>query len=236
MEKYGSDKPDLRFGMEFSDLTDLAKGHGFPVFDDAEYITGFAAPGLRNLYPQADRRPHGVRQAAADRRQGPHLDPPGGRRRREVLHRQILRARRGARHGRALRRQGRRPGSGPLRQEVQGPHAALRPASRSGPAARTARPKKFAPLWVVDFPLFEWDDETQRYYAVHHPFTSPKPEDIAYLDSDPGRVRANAYDFRLQRHGDRRRFDPYPRLETPGEDVRTVRLHTRRGAGPFRPS
>ena len=56
-------------------------------------------------------------------------------------------------------------------------------------------PKKFAPLWVVDFPLFEWDDETQRYYAMHHPFTSPKLEDVQYLDSDPGRVRANAYDF-----------------------------------------
>ena len=56
-------------------------------------------------------------------------------------------------------------------------------------------PKKFAPLWVIDFPLFEWDDETQRYYAVHHPFTSPKLEDVQYLDSDPGRVRANAYDF-----------------------------------------
>ena len=56
-------------------------------------------------------------------------------------------------------------------------------------------PQQFAPLWVVDFPLFEWDDETQRYYAVHHPFTSPKLEDVQYLDSDPGRVRANAYDF-----------------------------------------
>ena len=56
-------------------------------------------------------------------------------------------------------------------------------------------PQKFAPLWVGDFPLFEWDDETQRYYAVHHPFTSPKLEDGQYLDSDPVRVRANAYDF-----------------------------------------
>lgn len=56
-------------------------------------------------------------------------------------------------------------------------------------------PKKFAPLWVVDFPMFEWDEETQRFYAMHHPFTSPKPEDVQYLESDPGRVRANAYDF-----------------------------------------
>lgn len=56
-------------------------------------------------------------------------------------------------------------------------------------------PKRFAPLWIVDFPMFEWDDETQRFYAMHHPFTSPKPEDVQYLESDPGRVRANAYDF-----------------------------------------
>ncbi|MFR9660988.1 MAG: amino acid--tRNA ligase-related protein, partial [Rikenellaceae bacterium] len=54
---------------------------------------------------------------------------------------------------------------------------------------------KFVPLWIVDFPLFEWDDESGRYYAMHHPFTSPKPEDVEYLDSDPGKVRANAYDF-----------------------------------------
>ena len=93
-------------------------------------------------------------------------------------------------------------------------------------------PKKFAPLWVVDFRSSSGDDETQRYYAVLHPFTSPKPEDIAYLDSDPGRVRGQRLRLRLQRHGDRRRYDPYPRLETPGEDVRTVRLHTRRGARP----
>ena len=56
-------------------------------------------------------------------------------------------------------------------------------------------PFKFAPLWVVDFPMFEWDEETERFYAMHHPFTSPKPEDVEYLESDPGRVRANAYDF-----------------------------------------
>ncbi|MEG2612386.1 MAG: amino acid--tRNA ligase-related protein, partial [Alistipes sp.] len=56
-------------------------------------------------------------------------------------------------------------------------------------------PKKFAPMWVIDFPMFEWDEETQRFYAMHHPFTSPKLEDAQYMESDPGRVRANAYDF-----------------------------------------
>jgi aspartyl-tRNA synthetase len=58
-------------------------------------------------------------------------------------------------------------------------------------------PEVFAPLWVMDFPLLEWDDETERYHAMHHPFTSPKPEDIALIDTDPGNVRANAYDLVL---------------------------------------
>ena len=58
-------------------------------------------------------------------------------------------------------------------------------------------PHKFAPLWVVDFPMFEWDEETQRFYAMHHPFTSPKPEDIPFMESDPARVRANAYDTEI---------------------------------------
>ena len=130
MEKYGSDKPDLRFGMEFADLTDLAKGHGFSVFDDAEYITGFAATGC----------------ASYTRKQ---IDA--------------------------------------LTEYVKRPQVGRQLGLRD--------PKKFAPLWVVDFPMFEWDEETQRWYAMHHPFTSPKPEDVQYIESDPGRVRANAYDF-----------------------------------------
>ena len=82
MEKYGSDKPDLRFGMEFADLTDLAQGHGFAVFDDAEYVTG-----LRRLHPQTNRRPHGVRQTPADRCQGTRLDPRRSGRQRQVVRR-----------------------------------------------------------------------------------------------------------------------------------------------------
>ena len=195
MEKYGSDKPDLRFGMEFADLTDLAKGHGFSVFDDAEYVTGFAATGCAaytrkqiDALTEFVKRPQvgakgliwirmeadGAVKSSVDKFFSPD----------EV---RALAERCEAKAGdmvfilcgkkfKALTQ------LCALRLEV---------AQQLG----LRDPKKFAPLWVVDFPMFEWDDETQRFYAMHHPFTSPKPEDIQYLESDPGRVRANAYDF-----------------------------------------
>lgn len=194
MEKYGSDKPDLRFGMEFADITDLAKGHGFSVFDDAEYITGFAATGC----------------AAYTRKQIDSLT--------EFVKRQQIGAK-----GLVWIRVA-EDGVKSSIDKFYSPEEVRAMAERCGAVAgdmvfilcgkkfktltqlcalrlEVAQqlglrdPQKFAPLWVVDFPLFEWDDETQRYYAVHHPFTSPKLEDVQYLDSDPGRVRANAYDF-----------------------------------------
>ena len=194
MEKYGSDKPDLRFGMEFADLTDLAKGHGFQVFDDAEYVTGFAATGC----------------AAYTRKQIDALT--------EFVKRQQI----GAKGLIWIRVE--QEGVKSSVDKFYTPDEIREMAGRCGAKAgdmvfilcgkkfktltqlcalrlEVAQqlglrdPKKFAPLWIVDFPLFEWDDETQRYYAMHHPFTSPKPEDVQYIDSDPGRVRANAYDF-----------------------------------------
>ena len=194
MEKYGSDKPDLRFGMEFADVTDLAHGHGFAVFDDAEYVTGFAAPGCAaytrkqiDALTEFVKRPQvGAKgliwirvEADAVKSSVDKFFTPD-----EV---RALAERCGAKAGdmvfilcgkkfRALTQ------LCALRLEV---------ARQLG----LRDPQKFAPLWVVDFPMFEWDDETQRFYAMHHPFTSPKPEDAQYLESDPGRVRANAYDF-----------------------------------------
>ncbi len=194
MEKYGSDKPDLRFGMEFSDLTELAKGHGFSVFDDAEYITGFAATGCATYTrKQIDaltdfvKRPQvgakgliwiRVEEAGIKSSIDKFYSPDEVRAMAEKC---------GAKAGdmvfilcgkkfKALTQ------LCALRLEV---------AQQLG----LRDPKKFAPLWVVDFPMFEWDDETERFYAMHHPFTSPKPEDVEFLESDPGRVRANAYDF-----------------------------------------
>ncbi len=194
MEKYGSDKPDLRFGMEFADLTDLAKGHGFSVFDEADYITGFAATGCAaytrkqiDALTEFVKRPQvGAKgliwirveadkiKSSIDKFYSPE----------EV---KAMADKCGAKEGdmvfilcgkkfKALTQ------LCALRLEV---------AEQLG----LRDPKKFAPLWVVDFPMFEWDEETQRFYAMHHPFTSPKPEDVEFLESDPGRVRANAYDF-----------------------------------------
>ncbi|MFI3303478.1 MAG: aspartate--tRNA ligase [Rikenellaceae bacterium] len=195
MEKYGSDKPDLRFGLEFADLTDLTKGHGFSVFDDVDYICGFAAPGCASYTrKQIDeltnfvKRPqvgakglvwikvdeNGTTKSSIDKFYTPD----------QV---KAIAEKTGAKAGdmvfilcgakfKALTQ------LCTLRLEV---------AERLGLRDN----KVFKPLWIVDFPLFEWDEESGRYYAMHHPFTSPKPEDVEFLDSDPGKVRANAYDF-----------------------------------------
>ena len=194
MEKYGSDKPDLRFGMEFSDLTDLAKGHGFSVFDEAEYVTGFAATGCATYTrKQIDALTEYVKrpQVGAKGLIWIRVEESGVKSSIDKFYTpdevRAMADRCGAKAGdmvfilcgkkfKALTQ------LCALRLEV---------AQQLG----LRDPKKFAPLWVVDFPMFEWDEETQRFYAMHHPFTSPKPEDVQYLESDPGRVRANAYDF-----------------------------------------
>ena len=194
MEKYGSDKPDLRFGMEFSDLTDLAKGHGFSVFDEAEYVTGFAATGCATYTrKQIDALTEYVKrpQVGAKGLIWIRVEENSTKSSIDKFYTpdevRAMADRCGAKAGdmvfilcgkkfKALTQ------LCALRLEV---------AQQLG----LRDPKKFAPLWVVDFPMFEWDEETQRFYAMHHPFTSPKPEDVQYLESDPGRVRANAYDF-----------------------------------------
>ena len=233
MEKYGSDKPDLRFGMEFSDLTDLAKGHGFSVFDDAEYVTGFAAPGCAaytrkqiDALTEYVKRPQvgakgliwiRVEEGAVKSSVDKFFSPEEVR---------AMAARCGAKAGdmvfilcgkkfKALTQ------LCALRLEV---------AQQLG----LRDPKKFAPLWVVDFPMFEWDDETQRFYAMHHPFTSPKPEDIAFLESNPGARARQRLRLRMQRHGGRRRLNPYSRCQAAGPDLQMPGIHAREGAGAVR--
>ncbi len=195
MEKYGSDKPDIRFGMTFNDLTAAAQGKGFGVFDSAEYVGAICAPGCavytrKQLDELTDwvKRPQigakglvyvrceadGSFKSSVDKFYSP-----------EDL--AAWAASCGASAGDLLLLL-----SGP-RKHTLGALGDLRleMGNRLGLRDRT----KFAPLWVVDFPLLEWDEETQRFYAMHHPFTSPKPEDIALFETDPGAVRANAYDF-----------------------------------------
>ena len=195
MEKYGSDKPDLRFGMEFHDITDLAHGHSFPVFDDAEYVVGFAATGCAGYTrKQIDALTEYVKrpQVGAKGLVWIRKDEQGNLKSsvdkfysQEDL--QAMAERMGAQNGDLmLVLCGKK-----FKALTQLCTLRLHVAELLG----LRDPKKFAPLWVVDFPMFEWDDETERYYAMHHPFTSPKPEDVPYLESDPGRVRANAYDF-----------------------------------------
>ena len=195
MEKYGSDKPDLRFGMEFNDITDLAHGHNFSVFDDAEYVVGFAATGCASYTrKQIDALTEYVKrpQVGAKGLVWIRLEEGGNIKSSidKFFDEQSLRA--------ITERLGAKEGDLCLvmcgkKFKVLTQLCALR--LEVGQQLGLRDPFKFAPLWVVDFPMFEWDEETERFYAMHHPFTSPKPEDVEYLESDPGRVRANAYDF-----------------------------------------
>ena len=201
MDNYGSDKPDIRFGMKLHELTSLVQGRGFGVFDGAEYIGGIAVPGAAEYTrKQLDeltewvKRPQvgakglvyirynadGTVKSSVDKFYSP-----------EILQ-QVAEAA-GA-------------GKGDLVLVLCGPKRKTQTQLgvlriEMGNRLDLRRPFDYAPLWVVDFPLFEWDDETQRFYAMHHPFTAPKPEHLDWYYSnrkeDLERVCANAYDFVL---------------------------------------
>ncbi len=197
MEKYGNDKPDIRFGMEFGDLSAFAKARDFKIFQEAEIVVGIAVPGASELTrKEIDglidwvRRPQigasgmvyvkcntdGTFKSSVDKFYN-HNDL--------------------ANWAQATGAQ-----AGDMIFVLSGPADKTRSqlsALRMEMAQRLGlrNPDVFAPLWVVDFPLLEWDEDTQRYHAMHHPFTSPKPEDIEKLTTDPGNVRANAYDLVL---------------------------------------
>lgn len=195
MRRYGSDKPDIRFGMEFVDFTDIAKGKNFPVADEAEIVIGLCVPGAASWSrKQIDELTEFVKR--------PQIGAKGliwvkyeadGKMKSSV----------GKFYNETdLKGWGERAGAGPgdLLLVMAGPvmktrkqlcELRLEIGNRLGLRDKNV----FAPLWVVDFPLFEWDEETQRYYAMHHPFTSPNPEDIDKLRTDTGKVRATAYDI-----------------------------------------
>ena len=195
MKYYGSDKPDIRFGMKFVELNDLVKGKGFSVMDDAELTVGICAPGCAGYTrKQTDELVDFVKrpQIGAKGLVWVKLNEDGSIKSSvgKFFSDDELRA--------WAERMDAKPGdlmlimSGPaMKTRKMLCELRLEMGRRLG-----LRPKNvFAPLWVVDFPLFEWDEETQRYYAMHHPFTSPNPEDIPLLRSDTGKVRATAYDI-----------------------------------------
>ncbi len=195
MRLYGSDKPDTRFEMQFVELNEIVKGKDFPVFDNAELVIGInvrscseytrkqldeltdfikrpqiGATGLIYLRHNAD----GSLKSSVDK----FYNEDELKRWSEAFSSQ--------------------PGDLILimagqKEKVRKQLSELR--LEMGNRLGLRDKNVFSPLWVLDFPLLEWDEETQRYHAMHHPFTSPKPEDIAMLDTNPGEVRANAYDM-----------------------------------------
>ena len=196
MKYYGSDKPDTRFEMKFVELMDIMKGHGFGVFDSAEYIGGICAKGAatytrKQLDALTDfvRRPQiGAKgmvyaRVEADGTVKSSVDKFYSQ---EVL--QQMKAAFAAEPGDLILILS---GDDTMKTRKQLCELRLEVASQLGLRDKN----KFSCLWVVDFPLFEYSEEEGRYMAMHHPFTSPKPEDIALLDTDMGAVRANAYDM-----------------------------------------
>jgi aspartyl-tRNA synthetase len=195
MDKYGSDKPDIRFGMTFNDITEAAQGKGFDVFDSAEYVGAICAEGCAGYTrkqldeltefvkrPQVGAKGMVYVRCEADGSYKSSVDKFYGQ---QDLGKWAAQC--GAKAGDLLLIL-----SGP-RRKTQTALCELRLEMGNRLGLRSH--ERFAPLWVVDFPLLEWDDQTQRFYAMHHPFTSPNPEDIGLFDTDPGRIRANAYDF-----------------------------------------
>jgi aspartyl-tRNA synthetase len=197
IKKYGSDKPDVRFGMEFHELTEIAQGNGFPIFDNAELVVGINVPGCAGYSRKKTdeiikwmQRPQigckglvfvkcnedGTFKSTVDK----FYDQDQLKQWAESMH----------------------ANKGDLLFILAGEANKTREQLCSlrlemGNRLELRDPNKFAPLWVVDFPLLEWDEEAERFHAMHHPFTSPKPEDFALIDSDPGAVRANAYDLAI---------------------------------------
>ena len=197
MKTYGNDKPDIRFEMKFGELNAVAQHKDFPVFNSAELVVGIAAPGCGNYTRQEIdglidwvKRPQigasgmvyvkceedGSFKSSVDK----FYDQEDLKKWAEITQAKpgdlILVLSGGADKTRTQ--------LSALRMEV---------ATRLG----LRKSDEFAPLWVVDFPLLEWDEESGRYHAMHHPFTSPKPEDMALIETEPGKVRANAYDMVL---------------------------------------
>ena len=196
MKYYGSDKPDLRFGMKFVELMDIMKGHGFPVFDNAAYIGGICAEGAAHYTrkqldaltefvkrPQIGAKGMVYARVEADGNVKSSVDKFYAQ---EVL--QEMKADFNAKPGDLILILS---GDDAMKTRKQLNELRLEMGNQLGLRDKN----KFVCLWVVDFPMFEWSDEEGRLMAMHHPFTHPKDEDIPLLDTDPAAVRADAYDM-----------------------------------------
>lgn len=197
MERYGSDKPDIRFGMEFKNLNAVTQNKGFKIFDEAELVLGITAKECavytrKQLDQLTDwvKRPQvgakglvycrynedGTLKSSVDKFYNQE-DLKAWAEAMEATPGDLLLVLSGS------------------TQEVRSQMNDLR--LHLGDELGLRNPNVFKPLWVIDFPLLEWDEETKRYHAMHHPFTSPKTEDVHLLETEPGKVRANAYDLAM---------------------------------------
>jgi aspartyl-tRNA synthetase len=197
MKTYGNDKPDIRFGMQFGELNDLVQNKGFAIFDAAELVVGIAAPNCAQ-YSRKEldaliefvKRPQvgasgliwvkcnedGTFKSSVDKFFN-ETDLAAWAERLNAKTGDLLLILAGE------------------ADKTRSQLSVLRMEMAKNLDLRN--PKEFAPLWVVDFPLLDWDEESKRYHAMHHPFTSPKKEDFELLKTNPGKVRANAYDLVL---------------------------------------
>jgi aspartyl-tRNA synthetase len=197
MEKYGSDKPDIRFGMEFQDLTSLTQGKDFVVFDSAESVLAINVSGAAEFTrKQLDELTDWVKR--------PQIGAKGLVYMRYNLDgtfkSSVDKFYDSAELEKWAGQTNMKPGDlllvlcGDLdKTRKQLNELRLHLGNQLG----LRKSDEFKPLWVVDFPLLEWDEDSKRWHAMHHPFTSPKPEDFHLLEVDPGNVRANAYDLAM---------------------------------------
>lgn len=195
MKYYGSDKPDIRFDMKFVELTDLVQNKGFKVFDDAELVIAINVKSCSEYTrKQLDELTDFVKK--------PQIGATGLIYARYNTDRTIKSSVDKFYSPEELQKWAERMNAKPgdliliLAGKEEKTQKALNELRlEMGNRLGLRNPEIYAPLWVVDFPLLEWDEDTQRFYAKHHPFTSPKPEDIPMIDTNPGAVRANAYDL-----------------------------------------
>lgn len=197
MAKYGSDKPDIRFGMEFADLKAATAGKEFVVFDSAEAVIGIAVPGASEYTrKQLDEITEWVKRPQIGAKGLVYVKCNADGTFKSSVDKFYDEA--------ALKVWAELTGAkaGDLIFVLSGDLDKTRKQMnelrlRMGTELGLRDPNKFAPLWVLDFPLLEWDEESGRYHAMHHPFTSPKPEDFDLIATEPGKVRANAYDLAM---------------------------------------